>query len=90
MRATGWGNASNQLGSRGVKCVPINQTLSALVFFNHDVKAMTQFPVEYAGYAAHYAQRALRRWEALNSIQTRGLDRGISYQQALTPLMEAH
>ncbi|WP_242461887.1 methyl-accepting chemotaxis protein, partial [Pantoea agglomerans] len=69
--------------------VPINQTLSALVFFNHDVKAMSQFPVEYAGYAAHYAQRALRRWEALNSIQTRVLDRVITYQQALTPLMEA-
>jgi len=69
--------------------VPINQTLSALVFFNHDVKAMSQFPVEYAGYAAHYAQRALRRWEALNTIQTRVLDRVINYQQALTPLMEA-
>ena len=69
--------------------VPINQTLSALVFFNHDVKAMSQFPVEYAGYAAHYAQRALRRWEALNSVQTGVLDRVISYQQALTPLMEA-
>ncbi|MDH1087714.1 methyl-accepting chemotaxis protein [Pantoea brenneri] len=69
--------------------VPINQTLSALVFFNHEVKAMSQFPVEYAGYAAHYAQRALRRWEALNSVQTGVLDRVISYQQALTPLMEA-
>ncbi|WP_312759974.1 methyl-accepting chemotaxis protein [Pantoea brenneri] len=69
--------------------VPINQTLSALVFFNHDVKAMSQFPVEYAGYAAHYAQRALRRWEALNSVQTGVLNRVIGYQQALTPLMEA-
>ncbi|WP_270221428.1 methyl-accepting chemotaxis protein [Kosakonia cowanii] len=69
--------------------VPINQTLSALVFFNHDVKAMTQFPVEYAGYAAHYAQRALRRWEALNSIQTRVLDRVVSYQQELAPIVQA-
>ena len=69
--------------------VPINQTLSALVFFNQDVKAMTQFPVEYAGYAAHYAQRALRRWEALNSVQTRVLDRVINYQQELAPLMQA-
>lgn len=69
--------------------VPINQTLSALVFFNHDVKAMTQFPVEYAGYAGHYAQRALRRWEALNSIQTRVLNRVISYQQEISPLMAA-
>lgn len=69
--------------------VPINQTLSALVFFNHDVKSMTQFPVEYAAYAGHYAQRALRRWEALNTIQTRVLDRVVSYQQGLAPLMEA-
>lgn len=45
--------------------------------------------MEYAGYAAHYVQRALRRWEALNSVQTGVLDRVISYQQALTPLIEA-
>ncbi|MFR0655803.1 methyl-accepting chemotaxis protein [Pantoea sp. SIMBA_079] len=69
--------------------VPINQTLSALVFFNRDVKAMAQFPVEYAGYAAHYAQRALRRWEALNGIQTRVLGRVVSYQQELTPIVQA-
>ncbi|WLS79174.1 methyl-accepting chemotaxis protein [Erwinia pyri] len=69
--------------------VPINQTLSALVFFNQDVKAMTQFPVEYAVYAGHYAQRALRRWEALNAIQTRVLNRVVDYQQELTPLMQA-
>lgn len=50
--------------------MPNNQTLSARVFFNHDVKAMSPFPVEDAGYAAHYAQRALRRREALNSLQT--------------------
>ena len=69
--------------------VPINQTLSALVFFNRDVKAMTQFPVEYAGYAAHYAQRALRRWEALNGIQTRVLGHVVSYQQELAPIVQA-
>ncbi|WP_373327306.1 methyl-accepting chemotaxis protein [Cronobacter turicensis] len=69
--------------------VPINQTLSALVFFNHDAKAMSQFPVEYAGYAAHYAQRALRRWEALNRIQTRVLDRVVSYQEELAPIVQA-
>ncbi|ORM73532.1 chemoreceptor [Pantoea wallisii] len=69
--------------------VPINQTLSALVFFNHDAKAMAQFPVEYASYAAHYAQRALRRWEALNSIQTRVLARVINYQQELAPIVKA-
>ncbi|MCU5771079.1 methyl-accepting chemotaxis protein [Erwiniaceae bacterium BAC15a-03b] len=69
--------------------VPINQTLSALVFFDHDVKAMVNFPVEYAGYAGHYAQRALRRWETLNAFQTRVLNRIVSYQQELAPLMEA-
>ncbi|MFS2225917.1 methyl-accepting chemotaxis protein [Pantoea sp. B65] len=69
--------------------VPINQTLSALVFFNHDVKAMAHFPVEYASYAGHYAQRALRRWEALNGFQTSVINRVVAYQQKLAPLMAA-
>ena len=69
--------------------VPINQTLSALVFFHHDVKAMSQFPVEYASYAAHYAQRALRRWEALNRVQSRVLARVVNYQQELAPIVQA-
>ncbi|QHM96544.1 methyl-accepting chemotaxis protein [Kosakonia sacchari] len=69
--------------------VPINQTLSALVFFNHDVKAMTNFPVEYASYAGHYAQRALRRWEALNDFQSGVISRVVAYQQKLGPLMTA-
>ncbi|TDT59323.1 FIST-like protein [Enterobacter sp. AG5470] len=69
--------------------VPINQTLSALVFFNHNVKAMTHFPVEYASYAGHYAQRALRRWEALNDFQTGVINRVVAYQQKLAPLMAA-
>lgn len=59
----------------GILGMPNNQTLSARVFFHHDVKAMSQFPVENAGYAAHYGQRALRRWEALNSLQTGVLNR---------------
>ena len=69
--------------------VPINQTLSALVFFNHDVKAMAHFPVEYARYAGHYAQRALRRWEALNDFQSGVINRVVAYQQKLGPLMTA-
>lgn len=69
--------------------VPINQTLSALVFFNHDVKAMAYFPVEYARYAGHYAQRALRRWEALNEFQSSVINRVVAYQQKLGPLMTA-
>jgi len=69
--------------------VPINQTLSALVFFNHDANAMAQFPVEYASYAAHYAQRALRRWEALNRVQSGVLARVVNYQQELAPIVQA-
>jgi len=69
--------------------VPINQTLSALVFFNHSVNAMAQFPVEYASYAAHYAQRALRRWEALNRVQSDVLARVVNYQQELAPIVQA-
>ncbi|WP_343463894.1 methyl-accepting chemotaxis protein [Pantoea sp.] len=69
--------------------VPINQTLSALVFFNHDANAMAHFPVEYASYAAHYAQRALRRWETLNRVQSGVLARVVNYQQELAPIVQA-
>ncbi|MBJ7221304.1 MULTISPECIES: methyl-accepting chemotaxis protein [unclassified Brenneria] len=69
--------------------VPINQTLSALAFFDHDVKAMTRFPIEYAAYAGHYAQRALRRWEAMHNIQSGVIQRVVGYQEELTPLLTA-
>lgn len=69
--------------------VPINQTLSALAFFDHDVKAMTQFPIEYAGYASHYAQRALRRWESINHIQSGVITQVVDYQDELNPLITA-
>ncbi|WJM86585.1 methyl-accepting chemotaxis protein [Dickeya chrysanthemi] len=69
--------------------VPINQTLSALAFFDRDVKAMTHFPVEYAAYAGHYAQRALRRWEALHDIQSTVVKQVVDYEQALAPLLTA-
>ncbi len=68
--------------------VPINQTLSALAFFDHDVRAMTRFPVEYADYAGHYAQRSLRRWEALHTLQTEVIDKVISYQEEIGPVIE--
>ncbi len=67
--------------------VPINQTLSALVFFDHQVNAMTRFPIEYANFAAHYTQRALRRWEALHGIQSKVIGRVVEYQHGLAPLM---
>ncbi|CPR18505.1 methyl-accepting chemotaxis protein [Brenneria goodwinii] len=67
--------------------VPINQTLSALAFFDHDVKAMTHFPIDYAAYAGHYAQRALRRWEAMHSIQSGVIKRVVAYQEEINPLL---
>ncbi|MEJ5177152.1 MULTISPECIES: methyl-accepting chemotaxis protein [Erwinia] len=69
--------------------VPINQTLSALAFFNRPSDAMRNFPVQYAAYASHYAQRALRRWEALNTLQTRIVNQVVEYQQKLDPLMKS-
>lgn len=69
--------------------VPINQTLSALAFFDRDVKAMSRFPIEYADYAGHYAQRSLRRWEALHALQTDVIDKVIDYQQQIGPVMQA-
>jgi len=69
--------------------VPINQTLSALAFFDHDVKAMSFFPIEYAAYSGHYALRALRRWEALHGLQSNVIGRVVEYQQELSPLLTA-
>lgn len=68
--------------------VPINQTLSALAFFDRDVKAMSRFPIEYADYAGHYAQRSLRRWEALHTLQTDVIDKVIDYQQQIGPVVQ--
>ncbi|MEK8087131.1 methyl-accepting chemotaxis protein [Aquabacterium sp. A3] len=69
--------------------VPINQTLTALVFFDGDARAMTRFPVDYAAYSAHYAQRALYRWEALHTIQSDMVNRIVRYQQGIEPLLQA-
>ncbi|MCV9879617.1 methyl-accepting chemotaxis protein [Brenneria sp. KBI 447] len=69
--------------------VPINQTLSALAFFDHDIQAMTHFPIEYAAFAGHYSQRSLRRWEAMHHIQTGVINRVIAYQEELSPLLTA-
>ncbi|PKO30138.1 MAG: chemoreceptor [Betaproteobacteria bacterium HGW-Betaproteobacteria-7] len=69
--------------------VPINQTLSALAFFDQRNEAMARFPVDYAAYAGHYAQRALHRWTALNSIQSAVTERVVEYQQAIAPLLAA-
>lgn len=68
--------------------VPINQTLSALAFFDRDVKAMIDFPIAYAAYAGHYSQRSLRRWEALHTLQTEVIGKVIAYQQQISPVIE--
>ena len=73
--------------------IPMNQTLSALVFFRagEDFRNdyLDAFPVHYAGYAAHYSSRALSRWEALNAIQTRIMGQAFSYQEHIEPLLAA-
>jgi hypothetical protein len=69
--------------------VPINQTLSALAFFDGQNHAMARFPVDYAAYADHYAQRALNRWEALHGMQSTVVGRVVDYQHAVTPLLSA-
>jgi hypothetical protein len=69
--------------------VPINQTLSALAFFDSRNEAMARFPVEYAAYAGHYDQRALKRFEALHGMQASVVGRVVDYQQAVTPLLTA-
>jgi hypothetical protein len=69
--------------------VPINQTLSALVFFDRDVRAMAGFPATYAAYAGHYTQRALYRWEAMHRIQAGMMERVVAYQESVAPLLQA-
>jgi hypothetical protein len=73
--------------------IPINQTLSALAFFAAGDSAseeyMDQFPVQYAAFASHYAVRALARWEALNGIQNKVVERVVNYQSNLNPLLKA-
>lgn len=68
--------------------VPINQTLSALVFFEgRRENLMNEFPTQYAAYASHYAMRALHRWEALHGIQGTVVDKVVDYQHVITPLL---
>lgn len=70
--------------------VPINQTLSALVFFDgRQENLMNDFPTQYAAYASHYATRALHRVEALHKIQSSVVDKVVDYQQAITPLLSS-
>jgi len=71
--------------------IPINQTLSALVFFASDAPLqdhyISRFPVHYAAYASHYSARALSRWQALSELQGTVFAQVFDYQQATEPLL---
>jgi hypothetical protein len=71
--------------------IPINQTLSALAFFR-DSEAytdpfMSAFPVRYAAFSNHYAQRALQRWVTLNGMQRGMVEQVLGYERAVQPVV---
>ncbi len=72
--------------------IPINQTLSALVFFRADARYadsfMDRFPVHYAAFSTHYTQRALQRWITLNGIQRGMVERVVDYERAVQPVID--
>ena len=72
--------------------IPINQTLSALVFFKdgnyYTDPFMSAFPVRYAAFATHYTQRALQRWITLNGIQRGMVERVLSYERTVQPVID--
>ncbi len=72
--------------------IPINQTLSALVFFapgeGYNDPFMGSFPVQYAAFASHYSQRALERWITLSEMQRSMVDRVVTYERAVQPVID--
>ncbi len=72
--------------------IPINQTLSALVFFrdsaSYDDPFMSAFPVNYAAFSMHYSQRALQRWVTLNGMQRGMVDRVVGYERSVQPVID--
>lgn len=72
--------------------IPINQTLSALVFFRSEAPLrddyISMFPVHYAACASHYSMRALSRWQALSDLQAKVFAQVFDYQQATEPLLQ--
>ncbi|MEN3372583.1 methyl-accepting chemotaxis protein [Dechloromonas sp. ZS-1] len=72
--------------------IPINQTLSALVFFRdngrHADPFMDGFPASYAAFHSHYAQRALQRWTTLNDMQRGMVDQVVHYEESVQPFVE--
>ena len=72
--------------------IPINQTLSALVFFrdnsNFSDPFMNAFPVSYAAFSNHYGQRALQRWITLNGIQRGMVEQVLNYERSVQPVID--
>jgi len=72
--------------------IPINQTLSALVFFKDEAGVsdpfMESFPIHYAAFSSHYAERALQRWETLSHIQSGMVDQVVSYERSAQPVID--
>ncbi len=71
--------------------VPINQTLSSLVFFasadDYSDPFMDSFPIHYSDYASHYASRSLNRWRTLNDMQNRMIGNLAAYERAVQPVV---
>jgi transposase-like protein len=72
--------------------IPINQTLSALVFFRDGQgfsdPFMNAFPVSYAAFSNHYGQRALQRWITLNGIQRGMVEQVLNYERSVQPVID--
>ncbi|MDE2440303.1 MAG: chemoreceptor [Betaproteobacteria bacterium] len=72
--------------------IPINQTLSALVFFRDGPSFsdpfMNAFPVSYAAFSNHYGQRALQRWITLNGIQRGMVEQVLNYERSIQPVID--
>jgi hypothetical protein len=71
--------------------IPINQTLSSLVFFreseHYKDAFMSAFPVQYAGFSTHYTQRALQRWITLNDMQRDMVEQVVRYERTVEPVV---
>ena len=72
--------------------IPINQTLSALVFFKEDGSYkdsfMSSFPIHYATFSSHYEEREIQRWKTLNEFQSNLVGKVVEYEKIIQPLLE--
>ena len=72
--------------------IPINQTLSALVFFretrDYNDGFMNAFPVSYAAFSTHYTQRELQRWVTMNDMQRGLVEQVVGYERTVQPVID--